>query len=280
MTAQERGASRYVKLLVPIQAPVAASGAHDTRWQTKLWLRNDGSSTLDAFPLSRDCISSVSCFQSVRGVPAFQPLQTGVHTNPPSPYHLGIVDGPGFLYVEREKLSQLSAQLHVVDTSRVPNVPAQIPIVPVESFFTSTRSILGVTPQSGTRITLRVYADERIPGAELALRVHYLGPRVLQEAPWIVFPQLIAERRIAFPLDLPPDRCGFPIGCPDGVSYIPAMIQLDLLALMPEVAIATAQPHGIRIELEPLTPGLRYWPMVTVTENSTSNVSVYTVGGW
>lgn len=33
-------------------------------------------------------------------------------------------------------------------------------------------------------------------------------------------------------------------------------------------------PHGVRIELAPLTPGLAFWPMVSVTENETSNVSI------
>jgi hypothetical protein len=33
----------------------------------------------------------------------------------------------------------------------------------------------------------------------------------------------------------------------------------------------------VRIEIEPLTPGLAYWPMVSVTSNATNEVTLYLV---
>jgi hypothetical protein len=95
-------------------------------------------------------------------------------------------------------------------------------------------------------------------------------------------PRLLAEDVLQFAHDPSRDTCGFTFTeCPAGYRYQPAYIQLsDLVARYPALSQAIQADGstnlGIRIAITPLTPGLRYWPMVSVTENATSVVSIYT----
>lgn len=101
-------------------------------------------------------------------------------------------------------------------------------------------------------------------------------PRDLGSPAHIEPPKLLAGRTFTFAYDPSQDTCGF-LGCPEDVRYIPGLVQINnLYDAFPELATARAQPHGVRIELTPATPGLRYWPLVTATRDVDGFVSVFT----
>jgi hypothetical protein len=280
LAGQDRNPADYERYLIPVLTAAPLPGAYGAQWQTTLWLRNEGPATLDAFPLTPDCISSAFCFQQVRPYPAFQPQQTGWHTLPyVRPF--GVGGGLGlsgiFLYVERAHAEQLSMRLGVGDVSRTPPGNTQIPIVPESAFFATTRSILGVPVLPTTRVALRIYTADPRPEARVTVRIHEMAPRLIQSAPYIDPPAVLAERTFTFAYDEAQDQCGR-VGCDESLRYLPGIVQINnILDAFPELATAGEQPLGVRIEIEPATPDLRYWPLVTTTRDVDGFVSVFTV---
>ena len=257
-------ATQYERVLLPL-VPTTADGAFGSRWETVLWMRNDSDQPVDAFPLSRDCHFSAFCFGSMREWPAFAPHQLGLLGYPPRTFGVGIPAGPtpgAFLYVERP--DALSLQLHVRDTSRgARSFGTRIPVVPEGEFFTGTRDILAVPINPAARAALRVYT---VGEGAILLRVEEMyGGRLV-------------EARLDLQRDAANDRCTFVYsGCPDR-QYKPAAIEItDLVQRFPELGEAVDSSLGVRIEIEPLTPGLAYWAMVTVTSNETNEVTLYLI---
>ena len=272
--AQDRNPADYERYLVPVHA--AVPGAYGAQWRTTIYLRNDGSGTLDVFPLSPDCISSVACFRNVRAYPAFRPRQSGFHPVGAVPFFMHPSASGRFFYVQREGGEQLSMRLSVADVSRTPAGNTEIPIVPESAFFDTPRSILGVPVVEGTRVALRVYTADPRPEATITVRLEEMGPQRASLPPGVE-PLFAIERTFAFTYDPAQDTCGF-VGCPEGVRYIPSIVQINnLLDAFPELATLRPLPYGLRIEIAPDAPGLRYWPLVTATRDVDGFVSVFTV---
>lgn len=272
---------QYEKILLPLYT--GAGGANGARWSTQLILRNSADRAVDAFPLSRHCISSAFCFRLVREAPAFLPHESGFHSFPTVRAAYLLLDGrPGvFFYVERDGADHLSMQLHVADTSRRPvALGTRVPVVREADFYESTVDIMAVPALERTRIALRIYEREIQPDARVRIRVYEAAGmwRVDPPGPRIEGPALLAEEEVAFvqPAD---QKCPeLYVGCPEGFEYNPGHIEItDLLARFPAIATATGRPYGLRIEIEPLTPGLAFWPMVSVMEVDTSVVTLFTV---
>ena len=276
LLAQTRNPANYERYLLPVHiGPLP--GAYGSIWQTSLWLRNEGDTTLDAFPLTRDCLTSAFCYSSMRAAPAFRPRQTGYNATPDQFGPFGTKQSPTgtFLYVERGK--PLNARLGVSDISRTPPGNTEIPVVPEREFFASTRSILGVPLLPATRVSLRIYTGDERPGTQVRVRIHEMMPRRNPTPPpFFEDPPLLAERTFTFVHDAANDNCGFN-DCVPGIRYLPSTVFAgNLLDAFPELATMREQPHGVRIEIEPLTPGLTYWPLVTTTRDVDGFVSVYT----
>jgi len=72
------------------------------------------------------------------------------------------------------------------------------------------------------------------------------------------------------------DQCGFVFACPAGIPYRSGYGEISsLLDAVP--SLRDAASRFLRIEIVPMTEGLRYWPLVTITDDETNFVSVYTV---
>jgi hypothetical protein len=272
--SQSRNPAEYERYLVPVHTLQPIPGAYGARWETTLFFRNDTDAPVDAFPLSPNCVGSAFCFQTVRTEPAFPPKHHGFDLFP-SLHPVTMMPAPAgrFLYVKGD----LTMRLAVGDTSRTPAGSTELPIVPELEFLAATRSILGVPLVPGTRVALRVYTADERPEASITVRIHEMAPTPLGSPSHTQPPQLLAERTFTFFHDPAQDDCGF-LGCPEGVRYIPGIVQInDLHDVFPGLATPPAQRYDLRIELIPNTPGLRYWPLVTATRDVDGFVSVYTV---
>jgi hypothetical protein len=257
---------QYEKILLPLYHP--AEGANGAQWQTKFQIANESNRSVDVFPLTPDCFSSVSCFRTVRG-PMLGPHDNGFNTFIPGAIGTRDVGGmPGvFLYADRGTAVDLRFQLHVANVSRRPvALGTRVPVVRETEFFTGTTNVHAIPILAGTRAALRIYALDSQGPADVRITVHEssLGSRP------------IAEEIVRF-VPPPANTCAFEFGCPQPFVYKPATIEItDLLARYPGLSRMTGLGHGIRIEIEPLTPGLAFWPMVSVTEVNTSVVTIYT----
>ena len=208
-------------------------------------------------------------------------LKTGIHFYLIGiwPLRVGNSDpvAPGvFLYVERAGADQLSTSLRVADVTRRPiQLGTRLPLVREREFFNDTTDIMGVPLMSGTRTSLRIYDLESRAGAQIMLRIWPTLPPspTLPPAP----PVPLVNEILEFSYDPSRDSCGFRFECPEGYSYKPGYIQIgDLAARWPDaLGSMIDSQYGLRIELVPLTPGLAFWPMASVTENDNSYVSIY-----
>jgi hypothetical protein len=274
MFAQERRPEDYVRVLVPAGSVPGAFGA---QWTTTVWLRNDSANPVDVFPMSgRNCPVSIGCYRTPRAAPALVAHETALSylTSSVVTPSIGDPSPTGtFFYVERARIDDVSKELHATDSSRTPEEVTKLPLVPETEFYNSTRSIVRIPLSSANRIALRVFQlDPSMPDG--------ITLRVFQAAPPNSFgpvAALLVERQLRFTaVDTHCTSYEF-LGCAGEFIHHPRYILItDLLRQFPELEAALGESAGIRIEIEPQS-GLSYWPMVTVTENATNHVTVYTV---
>jgi hypothetical protein len=271
--AQERNPANYVRFLLPVIG--SSAGANGARWEATLWLRNDGDHPVDIFPLTPDCFCCSNCLR-LRAYPALLPNQDGfrTHAGLPEPFGPWLAGGPGvFLYVERLGASRLSANLEVGDSSRE-TTRTTLPIVPETDFVAGRRSIIAIPLTLTSRITVRAYQLEPRAASQIAVRVYEFGPAAVG-AYQFRSGKLLAEAALTFERD-PHDECPQPIVCP-AVPYHPGYMQIsDVAATMPQILTNASVTHQLRIEFEPADPAELYWPIVTVTDNLTNAVQIFT----
>jgi hypothetical protein len=276
--AQTRPLSDYKKVLVPVyvRPGQAIRGAFGSNWQTTLMLRNDGDTVLDVFPMSQTCASSSVCNQTMGGGIAPRSNRT-VGNIPPlqfATFGAGGLNG-GFLYVQADRLRQLTTHLTFEDLSRTPAAVVSLPLVPEDDFFDATRSIVGVPISAVSRATLRVYDDGTSAGAAMIVRIYLNTFEPGPAGDPFRFDRPLVEQELSFASQQ--NDCGFLFGCP-AVQYKPNVLILsDLLGRFPALEAAADVRDGVRIELEPRSPLVRFWPLVTVTVNDTSHTTAYTV---
>ena len=270
-SAERPPISEYEKILLPVYG--GASGANGAMWRTRFLLRNDGDAPLDVFPLTPTCLSSSLCYMTMRAYPAFPPRQTGYSVTPfiSGSWGVGTSSPSGaFLYVERSRAQQLSANYVVADYARNPVRETHLPLVRESEFFTGTRSIVSMPVSVYARTALRIYDLDSRPTSEVIVRF-YDAVESISPSPTV---RKFGEVRVTLSYDAAADACGFSFGCPPDIAYHPGYGEIsNLLAAVPAIYDA----RNVRIEIEPVTEGLRYWPMVTITDDFTNFVSIYTV---
>lgn len=277
MPAAERPpVSEYERLLLPVYG--AFDGANGARWATSLWLRNESDAPVDAFPLSPSCYSSFLCFATMRPYPAFGPRMTGYHELPfIGPFRAGTPSATGqFLYVERTRAHQLSVQLHIRDASRSHPLSTRLPVVRESDFRTGKQNILGVPVTILGRLSLRIYELDSRPSSEFLVRFWDVLPVEVHGSVIASEIRFFGEVRLKASYDSGAEQCGFLYGCP-AVPYRPGFGEIaNLLGAVPSLYDAATRPYGVRIEIVPLTEGVRYWPIVSSTDDETNFVTVFT----
>lgn len=148
---------------------------------------------------------------------------------------------PGtFLYVPKGRENDFAGTLRVQDLSRQAETwGTEVPIVRDRDFTDGTLNLLDVPLKEGFRETLRVYSTTK---GLVRARVFATGDNA----------GLLADTIV-------------PLRAPQSI-HDPAYGELGLYI---------AGDVG-RVEIEPLTPGLRYWAFVSVTNNETQHITTIT----
>jgi hypothetical protein len=208
----------------------------------------------------------------MRPAPALREGEIGYdnYTTGPAGFHRSAPNG-AFLFVEKGRASDLQVSLHAADViRRPPGLGTKLPAVPESRFHAGSAQILGVPVTDRARVMLRVYDRDSLDDVRVALRISQMV-RDDQVSPR----KELVNDVIRLRYDPSSEGCHYWFGCPD-VKYRPAYAQIaDLVAAYPQIA-AVKQPHGILIELTSLTEGAAFWPMVSVTENETNLITIYT----
>jgi hypothetical protein len=279
LCAEDRNLANYEKVLLPIYTGgTSTPGNGGSVWRTEFWIRNDGDSEVDAFPLSPECYTSSFCYKIMRGYPALSPHMTLFHAYLVTPGYVGVTgsEAPGvFLWVEKGRREDLNVGLRLVEeTTTSDSRVTRLPVVFESEFFDRSRSILAIHAKPPSRMALRIYDLESRAGAEVRIRISEQSGH-WQQSPLQFVTDVYLEDTLE--LDYPEtDSCTFSVGCPPGASYKPGYIQIfDLFNRYPLLNDARPE-HGFRIEITPVTPGLRFWAFVSVTEPGTNDVAIYT----
>ena len=271
---QPRDPQKYTRLLIPFHEPVAAvAGVWNVNW----WVHNDGDTPADAFPLAvggglPPPPGPDGPRVLILGNPAIGPHGTphgtygdALPAYPAAPVVPVVTTGTGaFLYAESARL----AQLVIGGSLQFNNGPATaLHAIPETSFAIGTRNILPIPLLTGWRYALRIYAlPETAGNPRVTVRIYDMQALSLHDDE-----PLIAT--IQTSLVMPASRvlpCFEPCDVP-GVSFAPASLQLfDLARRDPTAFFST-----LRVEIEPQSPDLRWWAVVSATDNVSEAVTLY-----
>lgn len=164
------------------------------------------------------------------------------------------------LYVDPDHADSLRLNLRVYDRSRTTATwGTEVPLVRENELRTNAIEIFPVPTNTLFRQSLRIYDPFRTAGAEVEVRFYTAKTA-----------KLITTRRVALTVY---ERTVY-----DGSADLsfPGLAEFNnLLAEVPELANMAYSPE-LRIEIVPLTPGLRFWAMVSLTNNETQQVTLLT----
>jgi hypothetical protein len=242
----------YEALLLPVYLDGTVSGANGSRWTTEFWIRNYGSAPVQLAPW--DCPVGEAC-------PAVFPLtrtlsQGETIRNLPAFFRPPTANTGRLLYVTEGGAGQLATSLRLAEESRAAvDAGTEIPVVREEDFRTSTAYLTSVPlngsfrlmlrifemAQTEARFQVRIYEQFEGMGVQLPLREVELVATTTESGQFRIAPAYAQYAGIGTLLDNPVPR-----------------------------------PALLRIEVEPLTRGSVFWPLITITNNDTQRTTLVT----
>jgi hypothetical protein len=239
----------FERLLLPIYLEGSGRGSNGSQWQTQLWYRNNGPDALTLAPWT--CPKGALCVPVFPLTRTLQPGETALN--------LPVVEAPNpgrLLYVNRDGSSSLSASLRLYEVShKDADAGTDIPVVRESELLTSASHFHSVPLNGHFRISVRVY---ELGGDDARFRV-----RVFEEGEGVIDGQPLTEVELRA---TSPETGTFRMH----PGYAEFSTLTDLLRLpMP-------LPAAVRVDVEPLTQGSRYWAFVSVTNNDTQRVTLVT----
>jgi hypothetical protein len=244
--------TKFEKLLVPVFVTSPLPGAFGSLWTTDLWMTNDGDIPVGiAGGFDTGCYFPVcSGDQRVQPRTTFRPR---LHER---------TDGlqGTFIVGEADLTDQLSVSLRFRDLSRQSGTwGTAVPVVHERDFRSGRFSLVDIPLTAGFRSVLRVYElnDTGRP-ASVLVRIYALDPsNNLPSSP----PDRLIQADV-FPLQF--HSAGSGTGWP------------GFLAVNYPGSLAQPTVERVRLEIEPVTDGLRLWGFVTVVNNETQHATVIT----
>jgi hypothetical protein len=219
-------------VLLPIE-PSVVMCAYNSRFETRLVVYNQNGHSVRAACAGDVCGSfGVEEGREIAGVQKAVPL-------------------PTFLYLPKNDVDRMRMSL-VVEASDRDHLDdrsyTELPIARASDFSDKTISIVGVRMDPGFRQTLRIFGLDGNTFGEVMVRAYDLKTGwMLYEEPHWLWP--LSDEQTASGQALRPS---FTMEC-------------DLSAELPEYL----DGRNVRVELEPMTEGLKFWAFVSITNNKT-----------
>ncbi|MEO8382200.1 MAG: IPT/TIG domain-containing protein [Acidobacteriota bacterium] len=239
----------YERVLLPVWWKDSVPGAQGTQWRTDFWLRNDGENGVRI--AAYNCPASHACLPVF---PATYTLLPGYALHNVPDFSVEPRNNPSqLLYLSSDSAAGVEMSLRVADVSRgALNAGTDIPVVRESELLTDRAQLLNVPTDGRFRVLLRLY---EVNGTSATFLVRLYAqteePSVstLYETTMVtVTPQSGQFRTEAAYAQLP----------------------------IAELHTADGLPAQVRIEVKPLTAGVRYWAFASVTNNETQLVTLVT----
>lgn len=237
----------YEKILLPVSIGfLAVPGAHGSQWMTELVGHNPSAETISVAPaISSVCLSLCVYFNHGPGTSFTVRL---------SPIFPGL---GAFVYVHDDKAFIPAAEsvrlsLRVQDVSRQALTwGTELPVVREKDLFLTPLSLLNVPTDERFRQTLRIY-DFDGDQSQVRLLIYTMAGAT----PIVDSVVTLAKIREVRNLHESVAQATF----------------ADLRAAFPELPVN----ERLRIEVQPITTGLRFWAFVSVTNNETQHITTVT----
>lgn len=230
-------AAEYEQLMLPI-APSVVHCGYESRYETRLLAYNADAEASATFCAEGRC----------------NELRPNTGSELGGDY-AGGTPLPAFLYVPKEVADDLRLSIMVESSERSrldERAFTEIPVIRASQFREGKMQLVGVRMDPGFRQTVRMYGLDGSQHGEIMMRVFALGSgEKLHE-------------------------------CVHYLSPLTSETTAEGLQLRPSFGMECDMSHHVlndgtkvRIELESLTPGLKYWAFMSITNNKTQHF--YTV---
>jgi hypothetical protein len=244
----------YTRYLIPIFQN-EMTGALGSRWQVDTWFYYSsaapGGPTIVPSPFCRDGICFFSLHLLLDG--EFQPLPIEPRSYPGTSV---------LLHVESQYAAAFTFVSRIRDVSREQDsAGTEIPVVHEDRIAEQPVRLLNVPIATKFRNMLRVYALPEIANPEVEVRYYRMTERS----------SLFADRT---PLRIERLRLRT-YAAMQGFLLHPSLAEVPGFESAPELAGQTA----LWIDVVPITPGLRIWAFVSITNNDTQQVTLVTPSG-
>lgn len=225
-------ADEVEQLLLPV-APSVVMCARNSRYETRLVAYNQNERAVQPRCADDGCGAiPPRAGREIHGGPNAAPI-------------------PSFLYLPKSEADHLRLSLVVESGERdhpENNSFAELPVVRASEFREGIVNVVGVRLDAGYRQTVRIYGLDGSQYGEVMLRVYDLDTGDFL-AQWMYHLWPLSDERNA-----------------DGLALRPSFgMECDMSSVIP------SNGQNVRVELEPLTPGLKFWAFVSVTNNVTQH---------
>jgi hypothetical protein len=244
--------SGYTRFLIPVYVN-DTPGAYGSLWRSETWVRYSGTETMRMAPRPYEC---ADC-----------PIGGAVEPDWPSlrvPYLAGYPEPAILAHVESQHVSAVTFASRIRDLSRAGlSGGTQIPVVREDRMSLGALYLLNIPIEPRFRQTLRVYALPDVEQPEVEVRYFRQpdgsGPGLDLNI------YLLRAERVA--LRSRPSTAQF--------NLYPAIAEIGNVETFPELAGESA----IWVEIVPITPGLRIWGLVSITNNENQQVTIISPQG-
>jgi hypothetical protein len=244
----------FTRFLVPFfSGPVA--GAHGSRWEIETWVHYSGETQAFIAPLAY-CYS-IECTEL-----SFLPAgHSALPVHPLSGFETSGV----LFHIENRYASHVMFESRIRDLTRLhESAGTEVPVVREDRMIGTSVFLLNIPRTGNFRDMLRIYALPEVANPEVEIRYYPL--------PDAGFGVGIDT----YTVPLRTDRIRLQTFPPGFVyQFRPFVAQIGSLETFPELS----EYDHMWIEIVPVTPGLRLWAFVSVTNNQTQQVTLVTPSG-
>jgi len=243
--------AQYERLLLPVYLDGEVPGPGGARWATLLWLRNNSGEPLSLAPWPCIAEACPAVFPLTRTLLPGESLQNlAPFFRPPT------ANPSRVLYVSKPGADRLSRHLRLFNIAGdALDAGTELPVVRDNDLLTSTAQFHEVPLNDRFRMMLRIYDLGR---SDSRFRV-----RIYEQAAGTSTAPPIREVEIITTLD--------ETGEFKTKAAYAAYSDFNSLLESP-----LPRPPSLRVEVEPLTQGSRFWAFVSITNNATQRVTLVT----
>lgn len=251
--AQGQKTPGYTRFLVPVFGS-GIPGAYGTLWRSETWLRYAGLEEISIAPMpfcrGAECTIDGFLAPNYPAIPFEGPQ--------------GFLEPAILIHVESQHAAEVTFESRLRELSRsADSAGTEVPVIREDRMSSGPLYLLNVPMKTPSRYMLRLYGLPDVAEREVEIRYFRQpstsGPNIDLDL------VLLRVDRVA----LRSRESSLPW------NFYPALGEIGSLELFPELAAETA----IWIEVVPLSAGLRIWAMLSITNNTTQQVTLVTPGG-